>query len=80
MLGEFEKALSDRGISISYTEQARDKIADESYSAKYGARNMRRYIEKNIEDKAANIIIDNFDKDIKILNVCVENDEITVKI
>ena len=79
MLGEFEKAMSDRGISIVYTEQARDKIADESYSAKYGARNMRRYIEKNIEDKAANIIIDNFNKEISTLNICVENGEIVVK-
>ncbi len=79
MLDEFGKALADRGITISYTEQARDKIAEESYSVKYGARNMRRYIEKNIEDKAANIIIDNFDKEISKLNICVENGEISVK-
>ncbi len=80
MLGELAKALSDRGITLNCTEDARNKIANDSFSVKYGARNMRRYIEKNIEDKAANIIIDNFNKDVSSLTVDVEDDEITVKI
>ncbi len=80
MLKEFGKALADRGIILSYTDSARDFIAEESYSEKYGARNMRRYIEKNVEDQAANLIIDNYDKDLSHLTVDVEEGKITVKL
>ena len=80
MLGELAKALSDRGIELKYTEEARNYIAEQSYSEKYGARNMRRYIEKNIEDEAANLIIDNYNSDIKALNIALSDGKLSVTI
>jgi len=53
MLNELKDALKDRAILFSYTDKAAEFIADESYSVKYGARNMRRYIQSNVEDLIA---------------------------
>ncbi len=57
MLDELKTALAEKGIVLSYKSTAVDIIANESYSAKYGARNMRRYIQTEIEDKLAEQII-----------------------
>ncbi len=57
MTGDLVKALAERGIKLTVTDAALRVIADGSYSTKYGARNMRRYIERNIEDALATRII-----------------------
>lgn len=57
MLGDMQSALSERGIRFTYTDAACEFIAKESFSKKFGARNMRRYIQTEIEDKLANAII-----------------------
>ncbi len=57
MTGDLSKALTERGITLNVTDAALAVIAEESYSTKYGARNMRRYIERNIEDVLATRII-----------------------
>ncbi|MBO5111592.1 MAG: ATP-dependent Clp protease ATP-binding subunit [Clostridia bacterium] len=61
MLNDLKKALEERGITFRYTEAARDFIADASYSVKYGARNMRRYIQTEVEDRMANAIISGYE-------------------
>ena len=58
MIKQLKDHLIEKGIRLTYTEEALSLIADESYSEKYGARNMRRYIERNVEDSIANLIID----------------------
>ena len=73
MLGDLKDVLSDRNISMTYTDNAAKLIADESYSVKYGARNMRRYIQRNIEDVIAeNIVSDVYGK-ISTVNVSVRS-------
>jgi len=57
MLNDLKKALDEKGITASFTEKCADYVADLSYSAKYGARNMRRFIQTNIEDLIAEEII-----------------------
>ena len=57
MLDETVKALSDHGYKVSYTQAAVEAVAKNSYSAVYGARNMRRYLQTHVEDKIANEII-----------------------
>ena len=58
MMRQLSDHLIEKGIKLTYTDAVLKIIAEKSYSEKYGARNMRRYIEKNVEDKIANIIID----------------------
>ena len=57
MLGDLAKLLSAKGIKAEFTDECRDLVAEKSYSEKYGARNMRRYIETHVEDKMAELII-----------------------
>ena len=64
MLSDLKRALEERGISFRYTEAARDYIANASFSQKYGARNMRRYIQTEVEDRMANAIISGYENHI----------------
>ncbi len=57
MLGDFRDTLADKGIKVSYTDSAVRYIAKKAYSVKYGARNMRRFIQTEVEDEVANVII-----------------------
>ncbi|MCD7787599.1 MAG: ATP-dependent Clp protease ATP-binding subunit, partial [Firmicutes bacterium] len=57
MAGDLISALHERGIEVEFTDAALARIADESYSAKFGARNMRRYIETHVEDVLAEEIV-----------------------
>ena len=57
MLGQLADAIKEKGINLSYTDDAVKYIADNSFSEKYGARNMHRYIQKNVEDPLAELLI-----------------------
>ena len=60
MLGDLASVLSERGIALRYSEAVPAFVAKNSFSAKYGARNMRRYISREIEDVAAEKIISGY--------------------
>ena len=64
MLDELKSVLKDKGITFSYTSDAAGFIARESYSQKFGARNMRRFICTNVEDVLAEKIISDYNKTI----------------
>ena len=79
MLDKLKTHLLDNGTKFSYGEDVLALIADKSYSEKFGARNMRRYIERCVEDKLASLVIENGGKHLVGAALAVENDEITVK-
>ena len=58
MLKRLADHLAERGITLKYTPDVLNFIAHEAYSEKYGARNMRRYIERNVEDGIATALIE----------------------
>ncbi|MDD6094994.1 MAG: ATP-dependent Clp protease ATP-binding subunit [Clostridia bacterium] len=58
MLSDLAKALEEKFIRLSYTDAAAERIAKDSYSVKFGARNMRRYIQTSVEDKIAEKIVE----------------------
>jgi len=58
MLGKLAKHLNEKGTRLTYSDDVLTLIAEKSYSEKYGARNMRRYVEREVEDKIASLIID----------------------
>ena len=57
MLEELSQALSEKNIRFTYTDSAALLIAKNSYDEKYGARNMRRYIQREVEDVIADRLI-----------------------
>ncbi|MBQ8837484.1 MAG: ATP-dependent Clp protease ATP-binding subunit [Clostridia bacterium] len=60
MLSELGKALEEKGIALTYTDATASFIAEKSFSQKFGARNMRRFIQTNVEDALAEKIISNY--------------------
>ena len=69
MLGDLSKVLWEKGIVLRYTDAVPAYIAEKSFSTKYGARNMRRFISREIEDVAAEKIISGYDKHISEISV-----------
>jgi len=58
MLSDLAKALSEKFITLDYTDAAASYIAKNSYSQKFGARNMRRFVQSAVEDKIAERIVE----------------------
>ena len=71
MLGDLAKVLADKGIALQYSERVPQFVAEKSFSAKYGARNMRRYISREIEDIAAEKIISGYQKTVSEISIDV---------
>ena len=61
MLDELKTSLSEKGFAFRYDDALVDYLVDKSYSLTYGARNLRRLIQKELEDPMASRIIDNFE-------------------
>ena len=78
MLGDLQTVLKEKGITLKYTDAASRLIASESFSAKYGARNMRRYIQRNIEDPIAEAIVSDIDGKISLVEVSVKEGRLLV--
>lgn len=57
MLDEMKEPLSEKNISLRYDDEVLNLIAEEAYGKPYGARDIRRVIRQEIEDKIADIII-----------------------
>ncbi len=60
MLGELKASLDDKGISFQWDESLLDYLVKKSYSAAYGARNLRRLIQKELEDAIATKLIESY--------------------
>ena len=75
MLGELKTAMSEKDISLEYTDGAVEYIAEKSFSEKFGARNMRRFIQRELEDKLAELIISNYKHGISGATVSCEDSD-----
>jgi len=64
MLGELQKALAEKNIRFVYSQPALQYIAKNSYSHKFGARNMRRFIRSHVEDLIAEEIVSDYTRSI----------------
>ena len=76
MLDDLKKALSDKGIAFKYTEKAAEFVAKHSYSRQYGARNMRRYIQREIEGELANRIIGSYSHGISAISLDADDEKL----
>ena len=78
MLAELKDSLASRGLDITWEEAVRQYLVKKAYSMTYGARNLRRTIQRDLEDPISEKIIDSFESPISAIHVTVENDEIRV--
>ena len=67
MLKELKESLKEKEISFSWDESLLDYLVKKSYSAVYGARNLRRLIQKELEDGIAVKMIENYEHPISVL-------------
>ena len=73
MLDELIGPLKEKGIAFSYTPDSLTFIAQAAFGNKSGARDLRRVIRKDVEDKICNLLLDNPDKIPVSVALCLEN-------
>ena len=73
MLDELTGPLKEKGIAFSYTPDSLTFIAQAAFGNKSGARDLRRVIRKDVEDKICNLLLDNPDKTPVSVALCLEN-------
>ncbi|MBP3478008.1 MAG: ATP-dependent Clp protease ATP-binding subunit [Oscillospiraceae bacterium] len=78
MLAELKKNLEDRGLALSWDETLRPYLVKKAFSVTYGARNLRRTIQTELEDPISEKIIDSFEAPISSITISVENDAVKV--
>ncbi len=78
MMGELQTALTEKGIKLTVTDEALAHIAKHSYSHKFGARNMRRYIQTHVEDALAEKIVADYNRSISHASVTVTDGELVI--
>ena len=79
MLSDLKGALKEKGMDFRYTDAVCKLVAEKSFSRKFGARNMRRYIQTNIEDRLANAIIFESKAPISVATMDVCDGELTLQ-
>ncbi len=79
MLGEVRAAMAEKHIAFHYTDDVLDYLVKKGYSVTYGARNLRRLIQKEIEDAVATEMIDRLRGNVHDVTVSVAEDKIQVQ-
>ena len=76
MLEELAASLKDKGITFTYDDALVALLTHKSYSRTYGARNLRRTIQKELEDPMATQIIDSYENPVTQIRATAENDAV----
>jgi len=79
MLGDLKKSMEEHGVELGWDDGLLDYLVKKSYSVTYGARNLRRTIQKDIEDPIAEAIIDSFTAPIRTIQVHAEDEKIRLE-
>ena len=79
MLDELQKSLEDKGLHFTWDEDVEDYLVKKSYSATYGARNLRRTIQKELEDVMAAQIIDSYEHPVTQIRASMEDGKLVVR-
>ena len=80
MLGELKGSLESRGLDLSWDEEVRQALVEEAYSTVYGARNLRRTIQRRLEDPISEAIIDSFETPISSIHARMEGKDVKLDI
>ena len=80
MIDELAENLKQKNVLLECKDSVYPLLAEKSFSLKYGARNLRRIIRTEIEDRAAELIVSSYDSKISGISVYDENGEIKVVI
>jgi ATP-dependent Clp protease ATP-binding subunit ClpA len=79
MLEELRLSLENRGLNFTWDETVREYLVKKAYSVTYGARNLRRTIQRDLEDPISEKIIDSFEAPISSIYAFVVDENIVVE-
>ena len=78
MLSELRDSMSEKPIELRWDDSLIDYLTEKSFSQKYGARNLRRLIQKEIEDRIASEIITNYSHPVNKVGLTVTDGELQI--
>ena len=76
MLDELKDSLKEKAITFTYDDELVKYLTHKSFSRTYGARNLRRTIQTELEDPMATRIIESYDNPVTQVKATVENGEV----
>jgi len=79
MLGELKDSLASRELPLTWDDSLPDYLVKKAYSVTYGARNLRRTIQKELEDPISEKIIDSFEEPIASIHIKLSDGNISVE-
>ena len=80
MLGELRDVMKEKNIALTWDDSLVDYLVGKAYSVTYGARNLRRTIQKDIEDVLAQRIVENRGREIKSIAMSAQDGAVTIAI
>ncbi len=80
MLTELKDSLAARGLKLTWEDSIREFLVNKAYSVTYGARNLRRTIQRELEDPISEAIIDSFQNPISSIHIRVEENAVKLDI
>ena len=78
MMEELRDSMAEKTIELNYDDSLIDYLTDNSYSQTYGARNLRRLIQKEIEDAIASEMINNYSRPVKRIGLTAKDGKILI--
>ncbi len=79
MLGELRDSMASRGLTFDWDGSLVDYLVKKSYSVQYGARNLRRTIQKDLEDPIAEKLIDAYQNPLRALHAKADGEHVTLE-
>ena len=80
MIGDLRKSLEVRSVSLLVEDAVLDYLAENGYDRKFGARSLKRAIQREVEDRIAQEMIDHFERDAKTVRCYLQNGKINVEL
>jgi len=79
MLKELKDSLAARGLELTWDDTIREYLVNKAFSLTYGARNLRRTIQRDLEDPISERIIDSFESPISAIHASVDGETVRVE-
>ncbi len=80
LVADINRRLSDKELSVELTKEAKDMIIEGGYEPMYGARPLKRYLQKHVETLAAKLILSDQVRGEDVILIDVENEELVAKV
>ena len=80
LVTDINRRLSDKELSVELTKEAKDMIIEGGYDPMYGARPLKRYLQKHVETLAAKLILSDKVRSEDVILIDVENEELVAKV